>query len=334
MLDQRSAVAVLKAVAEPTRLRLLVLLRSGELNVKDLTRILGQSQPRISRHLKLMAEAGLIERLADGSWAYYHLVEQGPRGALIGVLLDSISIDDPVLARDRSRAEAAKRERESAAQDYFRAHAAEWDHIRSLHVTENEVEAALTEALGGGSFDLLVDLGTGTGRVLELLSDRFRRGIGFDVNHPMLVYARGKLHANRLRHASVRHGDLYDIPLEDGVADAVVMHQVLHFLADPALAVREATRILAPGGRLIVVDFAPHDLELLRESSAHERLGFPEAQLNGWLSENGLVPEPARHLEPAAEDSQHKLTVTVWTAIRPAVKDEALRTISRNPVEA
>ena len=318
MLDQRTVVTLLKAAAEPTRLRLLVLLRCGELNVKDLTRILGQSQPRISRHLKLMAEAGLIERLADGSWAYYHLVQRGPRAALLAGILDGLTSDDPTFERDRKRAEAVKHEREAAAQDFFRQHAAEWDRIRSMHVSEGEVERALSEALGPGPFGLFVDLGTGTGRLLELFADRYERGLGFDINHSMLAYARGKLDAAGLEaKASVRHGDIYDVALADGDADAVVMHQVLHFLAEPALAVREAARILAPGGRLVIVDFAPHGMEFLRERFAHERLGFAVAHVSQWMAENGLVVEPALSLLPETAESEGKLGVTIWIARRP-----------------
>lgn len=314
MLDQRSVVAMLKAVAEPTRLRLLVLLAEGELNVKDVTRILAQSQPRISRHLKLMSEAGLIERIADGSWAYFQVVDHGWNGRLVRGLLESVDRSDPVFERDRKRAQTVKREREAAAQDYFRAHAAEWDRIRALHVAEGEVEAALKEALGAGPFRLLVDLGTGTGRMLELLADRFERGIGFDINHSMLDYARSKLERAGLTHASLRHGDLYDVGLADRSADAVVMHQVLHFLAEPQPAIREAARILAPGGRLVIVDFAPHGMEFLREDFAHERLGFSSEQVREWLAEVGLDQVTARELKPSGTDGDGKLTVMVWTA--------------------
>lgn len=318
MLDQRTVVTMLKAVAEPTRLRLLLLLAAGELNVKDLTRILGQSQPRISRHLKLMTEAGLIERIADGSWAYFQIVDRGAAGALVRGLLDSVDPADPALVRDSRRAETVKREREAAAQDYFRDHAAEWDRIRALHVTETEVEAALRAALGAGPFKLLVDLGTGTGRMLELLSDRYERAIGFDINHSMLAYARGKLDTAGLTDASLRHGDLYDLTLGDGEADAVVMHQVLHFLAEPQLSLKEAARILAPGGRLVIVDFAPHKMEFLREDFAHERLGFAKEQISEWLADAGMGEVATRDLTPAGPESDGKLTVTVWTASKPA----------------
>ena len=334
MLDQRSVVAMLKAAAEPTRLRLLVLLAMSELNVKDLTRILGQSQPRISRHLKLMAEAGLINRLPDGSWAYFQIVDRGPRGALIRGLLTAIDVTDQAFVRDRTRALAVKLEREASAQDYFRTHAAEWDRIRTLHVTESEVEAALRDALGPGPFRLLVDLGTGTGRVLELVADRYQRGLGFDINHSMLTYARGKLDEQGLTRASLRHGDLYDVALADACADAVVMHQVLHFLAEPQQAIREAARLLAPGGQIVIVDFAPHKMEFLREDFAHDRLGFAAGQIADWLREAGLVDVTSRNLAPAGADADGKLTVTVWTAHRPDPGDDQGRSEQRHKVEA
>ncbi|MDH4981539.1 metalloregulator ArsR/SmtB family transcription factor [Hyphomicrobium sp. D-2] len=197
-------VTALKAAAEPTRLRILMLLMAGELSVKDLTVILGQSQPRISRHLKLLAEAGLVERFREGSWAYFHVSDRSAGGKLAMDILSLVDPDDRGMARDRERAEALKREREAAAQSYFQAHAADWDRIRSLHVAERDVEAAIADALGAGPFSLLVDLGTGTGRVLELLSDRYDRGIGFDVNNAMLAYARSKLSGISLGRAQVR----------------------------------------------------------------------------------------------------------------------------------
>jgi ArsR family transcriptional regulator len=333
VLDQRDIVAILKAAAEPTRLRILLLLEPGELNVKDLTRILGQSQPRISRHLKLLAEAGLIERLADGSWAFYQLVNHGPAGDLLRHVLEAVAPGDATFERDRKRAESVKRERETAAQAYFQAHAAEWDRIRALHVTESEVEAALLAAVGSRRARLLVDLGTGTGRVLELLAPCYERGLGFDVNHSMLAYARGKLDAAGLRNASVRHGDIYDLPLADGCADVVVMHQLLHFLSEPALAVREAARTLTRHGRLVIIDFAPHTMEFLREAFAHERLGFSDAQVGQWLDECDLELETTRRLVPAGEAASGKLTVTIWTAV-PRGAGERTARIETSKVEA
>lgn len=308
-------VAALKAAAEPTRLRILCLLAAGELNVKDLTQILGQSQPRISRHLKLLTEAGLVERFREGSWVYFHLSDRTDGGRLALGLVGEADPKDPVLRRDRERADTLKREREGAAQAYFRQHAADWDRLRALHVDESVVETAMREWLGEGPFRLLVDLGTGTGRTLELFAGRYERGLGIDVNQAMLALARGNLARAGRGHAQVRHGDLYNLSLSDGVADAVVMHQVLHYLAEPGTAIAEAARVMAPGGRLLIVDFAPHGLEFLRDHHAHERLGFADAQVGKWCDDAGLTVTRTGELAPAGA-SADRLTVSMWLAER------------------
>lgn len=323
-LDTSTAVTALKAAADQTRLRILMLLARGEHNVSDLTRILGQSQPRVSRHLKLMAEAGLIDRFREGSWVYFNLADRAGPPRLARQLVSAIATADPMIQRDAQRAEEIKAERESTAQAFFRDHAADWDRIRALHVAEDEVEAEMRAALGDGPFELFVDLGTGTGRVLELFADRYARGLGLDVNHDMLAYARSRLDKAGLSHAQVRHGDLYAIGLDEGAAQAVVMHQVLHFLSEPARAIREAARILAPGGRLLVVDFAPHDLEFLREQYRHERLGFAAGQVNQWMQEAGLVAHAVRGL-PQREAEGQRLTVTLWSAEQPIPAGTARR---------
>lgn len=321
--DTQQLVVALKAAAEPTRLRILLLLGAQELNVKDLTQILGQSQPRISRHLKLLAEAGLVERFREGSWVYFHVSDRSDGGLLARRLLETVDRSDPVLRRDRDRAEALKREREDVAQNYFRKHAAEWDQIRSLYVAEDEVDGAVRALVGGRPVKLLVDLGTGTGRMLELLSDVFERGLGLDVNQSMLTYARSRLARAGLAGADVRHGDLYNLSLPDHCADLVVMHQVLHFLSEPALAIREAARVLSPGGRLLIVDFAPHELEELRERHAHERLGFAGAQVKEWLADAGLTLRESRDLEPRDRGGRDVLTVSVWLSEKQPLEGSA-----------
>ena len=315
-LETSALVTALKAAAEPTRLRILVLLAVGELNVKDLTQILGQSQPRISRHLKLLAEAGLVERFREGSWVYFHVSDRTQGGRLARSLLTAVDATDAVLRRDGERAEALKREREAVAQAYFRKHAADWDRTRSLYIAEEEVEAAMSAALGPGPFPMLVDLGTGTGRTLELFADRFERGLGLDVNQSMLAYARSKLKRAGLSNAEVRHGNIYALPLADRSVNAVIMHQVLHYLSEPTLAINEAARVLAPGGRLLIVDFAPHDVEELRVNHAHERLGFARAQVGDWLTDAGLNLVETRDLAPKGSDGRQKLTVALWLAER------------------
>jgi ArsR family transcriptional regulator len=314
-LSADQALAALRGAGEATRLRILALLAGAELNVKDLTQILAQSQPRISRHLKLMAEAGLITRFREGSWVFFRAADSGPEGTLARAIVGSLDPADLTLARDRARAQAVQKARAEAAQSYFKAHAAEWDSIRTLHVAESQVEAAMDEALGEGPFESLVDLGTGTGRILELFGPRAKKVLGFDLNHDMLAYARMKLERAGLSQAQVRHGDLYNVPLPDESADAVVLHQVLHFLDDPASAVAEAARVLAPGGRLLVVDFAPHELEFLREQSAHRRLGFGRDQLGRMLEGAGLKLERFRELSPGPAEG--KLIVSLWLGQKP-----------------
>lgn len=324
----------LKAAGESTRLRLLVLLAAGELNVKDLTRILGQSQPRISRHLKLLTEAGLIERYREGSWVFFRLASSGGPGELVRAIVRSLDPDDSDLELDRARAQGVMQERAAIAQDYFKEHAGEWDAIRSLHVAEDEVEQAIVEALGPGPFGTLVDLGTGTGRILELFAGRSKRAIGVDINRDMLAYARAKLEAANLDHCQVRHGDLFSLSFADGEADAVVLHQVLHYLDDPAGALREAARILAPGGKLLVVDFAPHDLEFLRETHAHRRLGLEPDQVVDWIASSGLKLGLHRDLNPGGDTGVGKLTVSLWLASKPGRRTNGTRKEFKNKLEA
>ena len=321
MYSSRDLVTALKAAAEPTRLRILALLTSGELNVKDLTRILGQSQPRISRHLKLLAEAGLVERAREGSWVYFRLPH--PKAHLAHALLANLQSDDSVLMRDRLRAVTVKKERETAAQEFFQSQAGNWDQMRALHVAEAEVETAMRQALVPRAVDLLVDLGTGTGRILELFADRYARGLGFDLNTAMLAYARSKLDSAGIGHAQVRQGDIYDLPLADRSAGAVVIHQILHFLSDPARAVAEAARIVAPGGTLLIVDFAPHEHEFLRETQRHERLGFETEMVQRWMTDAGLIVGETRSLAPNAAMGKQRLTVSLWTAVRANAVDGA-----------
>lgn len=336
-LSSAQVLAALRGAGEATRLRILALLADTEHNVKDLTQILIQSQPRISRHLKLMAEAGIITRFREGSWVFFRIADSGPEGVLARAIVESLDPSDLTLARDRARAEAVQSARAEAAQDYFKAHAAEWDSIRALHVAESQVEEAMQEALGQSSFDLLVDLGTGTGRILELFAPRAKKALGFDLNHDMLAYARTKLERAGLSQAQVRHGDLYNIPLPDGAADAVVVHQVLHFLDDPAAAVAEAARLLAPGGKLLVVDFAPHELEFLREQSAHRRLGFSRAQLGRIFEGAGLKLDRCVDLSPRSGDGvspEGKLTVSLWLGQKPAAADKTRKRSQKVEVAA
>jgi ubiquinone/menaquinone biosynthesis C-methylase UbiE/DNA-binding transcriptional ArsR family regulator len=303
--------AALKAAGEETRLRILGLLFEAELTVSDLTEILRQSQPRISRHLKLLAEAGLVARFREGAWAFFRLAEQGQAALAIRSLVTRLDADDPVIARDRERLGEVRAARAAAAQAYFNAHAAEWDRIRRLHAADDAVEAEILAALSDRPFRALLDLGTGTGRMLELLCPQIERGLGIDFSRDMLALARARLDRAGLKHCSVRQGDIYDLPLPRDSFDVVIIHQVLHFLDDGARAIREAARVLRPQGRLVVVDFAPHDLEFLREEHAHRRLGFTAETVTQWMEQADLEMIGHRNLAPG-EDG--KIAVSLWLA--------------------
>jgi ubiquinone/menaquinone biosynthesis C-methylase UbiE len=305
--------AALKAAGEETRLRVLALLGEAELTVSDLTDILRQSQPRISRHLKLLAEAGLIERFREGTWAFFRLSEHGGGAEVARSLLARLNPADQTIARDRERLASVRAARAAAAQAYFRAHAAEWDRIRKLHVADEAVEDAIRSALAGKPFRSLLDLGTGTGRMLELFGREIERGLGLDLSLDMLLLARDRLERAGMKHCSVRQGDIYNLPLGNDSFDVVILHQVLHFLDDGARAVREAARVLRPGGRLLVIDFAPHEMEFLREQHAHRRLGFPPDTVAQWMSAAGLEPVMHKSLAPQP-GSDGKIAVSLWLA--------------------
>ncbi len=306
----------LKAAAEATRLRILALLAEAELTVSDLTAILRQSQPRISRHLRLLAEAGLVERSREGSWAFFRLGEREDAAKLARELIVHLDPEDVTLSRDRERLAAVRAQRAQAAQNYFRRHAVEWDRIRKLHVADEAVEAAIIGALADAPVRKLLDLGTGTGRMLELLAPQIERGLGLDLSLDMLSLARARLDRAGLRHCSVRQGDIYDLALPKDRFDAVVIHQVLHFLEDGARAIEEAARVLRPGGRLLVVDFAPHDLEFLRDEHAHRRLGFAPETVAQWMKAAGLTIMLQQSLPPEPA-SEGKIAVSLWLARDP-----------------
>jgi ubiquinone/menaquinone biosynthesis C-methylase UbiE/DNA-binding transcriptional ArsR family regulator len=318
---------MLKAAGEETRLRLLALLAEAELTVTELTEILRQSQPRISRHLRLLAESGLVVRFREGSWAFFRLPEHGDKAELARTLAALLDPDDRVMVRDRERLAAVRAARATAAQAYFREHAAEWDRIRRLHAADAAVEAEIQQALADRPFRSLLDLGTGTGRMLELLGPGLERGLGIDLSLDMLALARARLDRAGLRHCSVRHGDIYDLALPRDSFDVVIVHQVLHYLDDGARALREAARVLRPQGRLLVIDFAPHELEFLRDEHAHRRLGFAEETVSQWLQQAGLDVISHRSVSPEA-GSDGEIAVSLWLARDPRLAIAGARDVA------
>ncbi len=315
--------AWLKAAAEPTRLRLLALLDCNELTVSEITQILGQSQPRVSRHLKLMAEAGLVERFSEGTWAFYRLSDNPQARTLVRSIVDMVPEADQTAARDLDQLELVKATRAEAAASYFSENADDWDRIRSLYTAEAKVEEAILDLLGPDPIDLLLDVGTGTGRILSVLSDRIQRGVGVDSNRDMLAVARANLDQSGADNCQVRQGDMYHLGMADNAADMAIFHQVLHFAEDPATAVREAGRVVGRGGRLLIVDFAPHELEFLRSEQAHRRLGFADEEVSSWCRAAGFDDITIKHLRGG------ELTVTLWLARRQGTGTPGLRIVEQ-----
>jgi len=305
-----SLLAGLRAAGEPTRLRLLALCAHGELSVTELTQILGLSQPRVSRHLKLLVEAGLLERFREGTQVFYRIAEGNEEAYLARTLVDLLPGDDAELNRDLSRLEQIRRRRAEIAEQYFRENAARWREIRALHVPEAELERTFMEIIGDQKFDNYLDIGTGTGRILELMADQVVRGVGIDSSTEMLALARTSLEQSGIRHLHVRKGDMYSLPVDDNSIDLATLHLVLHYSMEPALVIAEAYRTLKPGGRLVIVDFAPHEEDHLRSEHQHLRLGFSDKEIRSALKSLDMKIGKTHRLEG------NPLTVNFWQATR------------------
>lgn len=302
----------LRAAAEPTRLRIVALCAHAELSVSDLTQILGQSQPRVSRHLRMLLDAGLLQRHREGTFAYFRLAAGHRTDGLARLIVDLLPPDDPIVTLDLERLQAIKEARAQQAMAYFAANAEDWDRIRVLHADDEAVEAALLGAVGPNPIGRLLDLGTGTGRILELLGQRADHAVGVDLSREMLNVARSKLERSHLNQIQIRHGNLYQLPFPNSSFDIAVMHQVLHFLEDPGEALAETARVLVPGGRLFIVDFEQHDLDDLARNHAHRWLGFTADQVESWLTKAGCAVDPVQRL------AGESLNILLWQGRRRA----------------
>jgi ArsR family transcriptional regulator len=311
---------LLRALADPTRLRIMRLLAHMELAVGELAQVLGQSQPRVSRHVRILCGASLAERRKEGSWVFLRSAigeeRAPPVGAAAARLLAVAERDDAGFAarcaEDRRHLAAIRASREASAEAYFARHAGEWDTLRSLHSPDEPVEAALAEALGSGTLGALLDVGTGTGRMAEIFASRAARVTGFDKSPEMLRIARARLQKFPAEQVELVQGDFAALPFADAGFDTVLFHQVLHYAQEPGTVLAEAARVTRPGGLIAVVDFAAHDREELRERHAHARLGFSDEQMLALLSDAGLTPGTPIALPGTP------LTVKIWTARKDA----------------
>lgn len=317
--------SVIRALADPTRLRIMRLVARMELAVGELAQVLGQSQPRVSRHIRILSDAGLAARRREGAWVFVYNAlplssndRTGICHAVIALLAAAEQHDESFAAQcaaDRRRLSAIRSAREEAAARYFSDHAEEWDRLRSLHSDDTAVETALNLALGEGPFGYVLDIGTGTGRVAELLSDRAAHVTGLDKSPDMLRLARARLQNLSADKFDLVQGDFTALPFDDCAFDTVTLHQVLHFALSPEDVLAEAARVTRGGGRIVITDFAPHDREELRRLHAHSRLGFGEDELNDALSDHGFAPDPVQ-LVPGSE-----LTIAIWSGTRKANAD-------------
>ena len=310
-------IEILRAAGEVTRLRILVLLAQGELTAGELSSVLGQSQPRVSRHLKLLAEANLIERRHEGSWVFVRLSSQEPARSIVKTILSSIDKEDFTQKRDIIRLKEIRAAREAQAKAYFETISGEWESLRKLHQPEQAVEDAMLELVKGQKFDLHLDLGSGFGTLLEAFAKQTKRGEGVDSSRGMLGVARSRLDDRKDSHISVRQGDILDLPYENAIADIVTIHQVLHYLDAPQLAINEAARVLKGGGTLLIADFAPHNHEELRDKFGHHRLGFAVDEVKAWIELSGLIFGVTKNI--GAANRPNSLSVNIYSAQKPKI---------------
>lgn len=311
---------LLRALCDPSRLRIMRLLASMELAVGEIVQVLAQSQPRISRHVKILCDAGLAERRREGSWVYVRScltraddVGQDALGVAADALLAAAEQDDPGFAAhcnaDRARLASIRSARSARAADYFAAHAAQWDQVRDLLCDPARVEDTLCDALDGDLGSLL-DVGTGTGRIAELLFPRAELVTALDRSPDMLALARARLQDLPAERVALVQGDFTALPFADAAFDTLTMHQVLHYAPAPERVLEEAGRVVRGGGRIAIVDLASHGREELRDVHAHARLGFADQSMADMLIAAGFVPEMPRTLTGG------DLTIKVWTGTR------------------
>jgi len=301
-----SLIKTFKAAGEPTRLRIIAALSQYELTVTELVTLLGQSQPRVSRHLKLLLEAGLVSRFQEGSWVFQRLNESLTAAKIV----ELISFDDPQIRQDSLRLGRIKVENAKRATDYFAANAGDWDQIRTMVGSDQAIEQAMLDTLKSCHFDNMIDMGTGTGRIIEIFAPYADKATGYDSSQEMLKLARANFEQADLHHCQARLGDITALPAKSASTSLITIHQVLHYLDSPYAVIQEARRLLAPGGQILIVDFAKHQHEFLRTEHAHRRLGFANTEVEFWCESNQL--ELIHTQKVTHNDARDGLDVMLW----------------------
>ncbi len=310
-----SLIKALKAAGEPTRLRILAALSQFELTVTELVYLLDQSQPRVSRHLKLLVDAQLLERYQEGSWVFHRLSDQESEQGLVQKLVGLINHSDPELVKDKARLEAIKQRNAQLASNYFKNQADDWDTIRQLVGSDKAIEEAMLNSIGNQKINTMLDLGTGTGRILEIFASRVNKGVGYDASLAMLSVARSNLEQKQLTHCQVRQRDIRNLPSDSTSVDLITIHQVLHYIDNPIAVIQEAARVLKPGGTILIVDFAKHQHEFLRTEHAHRRLGFSNSEVEFWCENSALVMKSAKTVTQSS--NKEGLDVILWHLTKP-----------------
>ena len=299
-------IKTLKAAGEPTRLRIIAALSQYELTVTELVTLLGQSQPRVSRHLKLLLEAGLVSRFQEGSWVFQRLSESSTTAKIV----ELIDFKEALLKQDSLRLGRIKVENAKRATDYFAQNAGDWDQIRTMVGSDSTIENAMLETVKGRSFSNMIDMGTGTGRIIEIFAPYTEKACGYDSSQEMLKLARANLEQSELQHCQARLGDITALPLASRSTDLITIHQVLHYLDSPFAVIQEAKRLLMPDGVILIVDFAKHQHEFLRTEHAHRRLGFANTEVEFWCETNQL--ELVHSEKITHNDTRNGLDVMLW----------------------
>ncbi len=284
----------LKAAGEPTRLRLLCICSRGEFTVSEIHEIVDQSQPRVSRHLKLLCNAGLLERHREQHWVFYRVPQRGKGAELARILLSVVPDDDPQLELDRRRLSEVLDRRAEAARRFVEKTGL-GKGVAQLD-DEASVDVLILRTLGDEPVGELLDIGTGTGRMLRLLGEHADRAVGIDISHAMLMLARSNLHAAGLDHLSVRHGNMYQLRFADQCFDTVTIDQVLFQAEQPGQVLREAARVLRPGGRLLLLEFLTETTIGLWEQDTGDLAVIDEGLLEDWYRDAGLRSIASRRL--------------------------------------